>query len=150
MNTTFIHGFTQTGESWRPILDRGRFGDATCLDAPGHGASAPMDTSLWAVADTLASTMARGGLVGYSMGGRIALHIALAHPTLVSRLVLISSTPGLRSDNERSERRAGDERLAQRITEIGVSTFIDQHTSRSLDEFVGLPHRGARRALVRS
>jgi 2-succinyl-6-hydroxy-2,4-cyclohexadiene-1-carboxylate synthase len=62
-------------------------------------------------------------LAGYSMGGRVALHAALARPQLVQRLVLVGASPGLASERERAERRAADEALADRIEEIGVEAF---------------------------
>lgn len=129
MTTTFIHGFTQSSASWNPVLEHSTVTDVNCLDAPGHGDAEPVDDTLWCVADRLAEHMTPGSLVGYSMGGRMALHIALAHPPLVERLVLISATPGLRSEEEREARRHHDDELASRVAEIGVERFIDEWMS---------------------
>ena len=126
MTATFIHGFTQTGDSWRPVLDHGTFPSVECIDAPGHGRSAAAEGSLWTAADSIAAHMTPGPLVGYSMGGRIALHVALAHPSLVTRLALISATPGLEDPDERLVRRTNDGKLADRIVEIGVEAFVDE------------------------
>jgi 2-succinyl-6-hydroxy-2,4-cyclohexadiene-1-carboxylate synthase len=62
-------------------------------------------------------------LGGYSMGGRIALHAALARPRLVERLVLVGASPGLADVTQRAERRAADEALADRIERDGLEAF---------------------------
>jgi 2-succinyl-6-hydroxy-2,4-cyclohexadiene-1-carboxylate synthase len=62
-------------------------------------------------------------LAGYSMGGRVALHAALARPEAVRRLVLVGASPGLAGETERAQRRSADERLADRIEAIGVEAF---------------------------
>lgn len=129
MTVTFIHGFTQTRQSWAPVLGYSKLGDFLCIDAPGHGTRPATDDDLWAVAHSLAGELDRGPLVGYSMGGRIALHIALAHPDKVSRLVLISTTPGIEDERERATRRDSDEALATRLEELGVEAFIDEWMS---------------------
>ena len=65
-------------------------------------------------------------LVGYSMGGRIALYAALALPAIVERLVLIGASPGLADAAERERRRRDDEALADRIEAIGVTAFAEE------------------------
>jgi 2-succinyl-6-hydroxy-2,4-cyclohexadiene-1-carboxylate synthase len=70
--------------------------------------------------------MKPGILVGYSMGARMALHVALQHPKMVTHLVLISGTPGLKSESERDARRKSDDELADRIEQLGVPAFIDE------------------------
>lgn len=97
-----------------------------CLDMPGHGANTNGAVSLPQCADDIARAMQRGILVGYSMGARMALHVAIQHPEMVSRLVLISGTPGLKTESERTTRRQSDNDLAERIEKIGVSSFIDE------------------------
>jgi 2-succinyl-6-hydroxy-2,4-cyclohexadiene-1-carboxylate synthase len=58
------------------------------------------------------------------MGGRMALHVALAHPEAVDRLVLISTNPGIQGHEARRKRRASDEALARRIETQGLSAFL--------------------------
>ena len=124
---TFLHGFTQTKESWLPVVESLTVEiEATLIDAPGHGESPIDGRNLSQTADDAAETMPTGVLVGYSMGARIALHTALQHPDKVRGLVLVSGTPGLRSESERAERRTSDEALAEHIEEIGVSQFITE------------------------
>jgi 2-succinyl-6-hydroxy-2,4-cyclohexadiene-1-carboxylate synthase len=127
---TFLHGFTQTKESWLPVVESLTAEiEATLIDAPGHGKSSPQGRTLVDGADDIAESMTPGVLVGYSMGARIALHTALQHPDTVHGLVLVSGTPGLRSESERTERRVSDEALAHHIEEIGVSQFIPEWLS---------------------
>jgi 2-succinyl-6-hydroxy-2,4-cyclohexadiene-1-carboxylate synthase len=126
-HVTFLHGFTQTGSSWSPVLQlmKAEF-SSQCLDAPGHGANIDGSRTLPQCADDIAAAMEPGILIGYSMGARMALHVALQHPTMVSQLVLISGTPGLVTEEERTARRKSDNELADRIEEIGTASFIDE------------------------
>ena len=134
---TFLHGFTQTKESWLPVIHALHISiEATLLDCPGHGQSAVQGRTLPQTADDVAECMPSGILVGYSMGARIALHAALQFPDKVQGLVLISGTPGLRTESERIDRRASDESLAQHIEEIGVNQFIPEWLSNPM--FQGL------------
>ena len=98
-----VHGFTQTGRSWGPLLDRlGARSPVVVPDAPGHGLSSSVKADLWRTADLLARTVdGAAAWAGYSMGGRMALHVALAHPEKVDRLVLISTTAGI-EDRDRT------------------------------------------------
>ncbi len=65
-------------------------------------------------------------LCGYSLGGRVALHVALAAPERVSRLVLVSSTAGIADAAARAERRAADEALAGLLSERPFAEFMDR------------------------
>lgn len=112
-----LHGFTQTGRSWDEVVEAlgpERY-TAVAPDLRGHGAaSAARPVTFEAiVADVLAVGGRRFALGGYSMGGRIALHVALAAPERVSRLVLVATTAGIADDAERARRRAADETLAR-------------------------------------
>jgi 2-succinyl-6-hydroxy-2,4-cyclohexadiene-1-carboxylate synthase len=143
------HGFTQSAKSWTTFqrLLESRLPGATtiAIDLPGHGdAESPADLDLWASADLLADQGGPGVYVGYSMGGRVALHTALAHPDVVDRLVLIGATAGIDDPDERAARRAADERLADHIEAVGVGTFIDEWLTNPL--FAGLTDATAQRA----
>jgi 2-succinyl-6-hydroxy-2,4-cyclohexadiene-1-carboxylate synthase len=63
------------------------------------------------------------------MGARLALHIALLHSMSVRRLVLISGSPGLRTNAEQIERQRSDEQLAREIRQVGVSQFVSKWLS---------------------
>jgi 2-succinyl-6-hydroxy-2,4-cyclohexadiene-1-carboxylate synthase len=111
-----LHGFTQTGRSWDEVvrhLDDERY-RPLAPDIRGHGAAAsrrPIDFDA-CVADVVGLAAGPFALAGYSQGARLALHVALAHPGRVTRLVLVSATAGIEGDAERAERRAADDALA--------------------------------------
>lgn len=123
-----LHGFTQTGRSWDPLVAAlGERYRALAPDLRGHGAAAaarPVDFAA-VRADVLALAPERFALAGYSMGGRIALDLAL-HPDArdrVERLLLVGASPGIASAGERAARRAADEALAERIEQEGIEAF---------------------------
>jgi len=121
-----VHGFTQTARSWRPIADDlARDHEVLAVDLPGHGDSGDERGDLWATADLVAEAGGPAVYVGYSLGGRVCLHTALAHREEVRGLVLIGATGGLDSEPARAERRASDERLAASIEARGVDDFLD-------------------------
>src|SRR4051794_23534338 len=98
-----LHGFGQNGRCWGPLADAlQREHHVIPLDLPGHGGAGAVVADL-PTTGTLAAEAADGAaaFVGYSMGGRVALHAALERPELVARLVLISATPGIEDDAER-------------------------------------------------
>ncbi len=141
-----VHGFTQTSACWSPIDARlAPDHDLVLVDAPGHGASAGVELDLWGAGRAVAEVGGVGTYLGYSMGGRICLHAALARPDLVERLVLISTTGGLDDPDERMTRRAADDRLADHVLAVGVEVFVDEWLAQPL--FAGLdPGRAHRRA----
>ncbi len=139
-HVVFAHGFTQTGRGWEPVEAalKERIPGATTLavDLPGHGDASDLRCDLWQAADLLATSGGPGCYVGYSMGGRIALHSALSHPQRVGRLVLIGATAGIDDDDERRERRVADQELADSITRRSVPAFVDDWLANPL--FTGL------------
>ena len=122
-----LHGFTQGGAIWVPIMEAiTTRAPIDAPDLPGHGSEAHVATDLAATADALARRYGKGAYVGYSMGGRIALHVALTHPDLVSHLVLCSTTAGIDDPAERAARLAADSHLASHIRDVGVDTFLTE------------------------
>jgi 2-succinyl-6-hydroxy-2,4-cyclohexadiene-1-carboxylate synthase len=115
-----LHGFGGTARGWDGVvqrLDRERY-MPLAFDLPGHGeaAAAPRPiTFAGCVEHVLVRAPERFALCGYSLGGRIALHVALAAPERVSRLCVIAANPGLEDEAERAQRLAGDEGLARRL-----------------------------------
>ncbi len=123
----FVHGFTQTRRSWLPVAEHFvRHYQVMLVDAPGHGGSSGIRADLRRGADLLAATGGRATYIGYSMGGRLCLHLALAYPHHVDRLVLLGATAGILDDDERLARRQADHRLAAEIERDGVEPFIER------------------------
>lgn len=131
-----LHGFTGSTITWSTLREalRDRF-ELLIVDLPGHGrSSAPADPAHYAlrrVAGDLARVLdaldvARTAVLGYSMGARTALQLALAHPERVSALVLESGSPGIVDPTERSARVAADEALATSIERDGIGAFVDR------------------------
>jgi len=123
-----LHGFSQTHRAWdavRVSLSE-RYSEVIAPDIRGHGAAGDAPVGFDAVLGDVAALRApRFVLCGYSMGGRLALAFALAHPERVERLVLIGASPGLAEPRERAERRERDERLAREIERDGLEAFAD-------------------------
>ncbi|MEY2399714.1 MAG: 2-succinyl-6-hydroxy-2,4-cyclohexadiene-carboxylate synthase [Actinomycetota bacterium] len=138
-----VHGFTQTAASWDAIEYRltALGHDVVALDAPGHGSHHDTHLGLWPAADLLAAEGGAGTWVGYSMGGRLALHIALSHPDVVERLVLVGATPGIETAVERIERQASDDLLAEELERDGIEAFLSRWLAQPL--FASLPDDSA-------
>lgn len=126
-----LHGFTGSGADFDPL--RACLKPLSTLatpDLPGHGAKRSQrrlaDYSLVAHLDTIseAATAPQITLLGYSMGGRLALHWAIAHPERIHRLILVGASPGLATPAERDERRLGDATLAEFIRTRGLEAFF--------------------------
>ncbi len=118
--------------------------EVVLVDAPGHGGSSGVRADLWEGAGMLGAAGGRATYVGYSMGARLCLHLALADPGKVEALVLVSGTPGIEDPAQRAERRAADEALASRIETEGTTKFLDEWLSAPL--FARLPPEAACRS----
>ena len=143
----WLHGFTQTKDSaleFRTILAGTR--EVLTIDLPGHGENAAAHCTLDDTADLLAAALPREPFLlgGYSMGGRVALHVALRHPERLAGLVLLSTTLGIRDPTLRRARRTRDEALAQRIEGMDIDAFLSEWLSLPL--FASLPADPAERA----
>lgn len=136
-----LHGFGGTRRAWDPVLshlDAERY-RPLALDLRGHGehaAARPVDFPR-AVADVLASAPERFALCGYSLGGRVALHAALAAPERVSRLVLVATTAGIEDDEARAARRAADEAFADELETLDAAAFAERWMAQPV--FAGTP-----------
>ena len=147
----FLHGFSGSGLSWAGIAGMGSRVRAIIPDLPGHGATgweggpepgagagpagAVDDSSdrrprasVERTADDLAAIVRRLGaervdVVGYSMGARIALRLAVAHPEAVGRLVLEAPSAGIADPAARAERAAADAERARFVVNEGIEAF---------------------------
>lgn len=130
-----LHGFTGSARSWGPVVEALAPEFTTlAIDIVGHGLSdSPASVERYRmeqVTADLARVLRAAGYdratwLGYSMGGRTALQVAVHHPEVVSALVLEGASPGLATAEERLARVASDETLAQRLETEGVEPFID-------------------------
>jgi 2-succinyl-6-hydroxy-2,4-cyclohexadiene-1-carboxylate synthase len=112
-------------------------------DLPGHGDN---PAAGWReAAEMVAGWAAHAGpgvtLVGYSMGGRLGLAAALAHPERLARLILISASPGIADPAARERRRREDGTIADRIERLGLGPFLTEWLARPM--FAGLGRRSA-------
>jgi 2-succinyl-6-hydroxy-2,4-cyclohexadiene-1-carboxylate synthase len=130
-----LHGFTGDSSTWTPFCAVwGKHSKLIIPDIIGHGKTeAPEEINRYHIdkaAKKLADILDQIGveqvdLLGYSMGGRLALTFALFFPERVRKLILESASPGLETEEERKLRRMKDEELANFIMEQGVHSFVD-------------------------
>ena len=142
----FVHGFTQTSDSWKPVAARFAADgyEAIVVDAPGHGESANVRADLRRGADMLTALCGFGVYVGYSLGGRLCMHAALMYPHLVLGLAVVGASPGIADESERADRRASDNQLAEHIVDVGVDAFLDEWLAQPM--FAGLKLDDVQRA----
>jgi len=135
-----LHGFAGSSAHWAPLVPElvARGWRVIAPDLLGHGRTdAPIAPARYAAAEQVADLASLLGelvstpvrLLGYSMGGRLALHLALAHPERIAALVLESASPGLDDPAERAARQRADEELATAIEERGLDWFADHWES---------------------
>lgn len=137
-----LHGFTGDISTWEPVRPGlRRLGKTLALDLVGHGKSPkPDDATLYSMEACSALVVAvldrhalgPVWLVGYSMGGRVALHLAARHPERVAGLIVISASPGLENADARAARAAEDRDLAESIIAWGVPAFVERWLNQPL------------------
>jgi 2-succinyl-6-hydroxy-2,4-cyclohexadiene-1-carboxylate synthase len=139
------HGFTQTLASWAAVAERlaERF-QVVRVDLPGHGGSGGVRVGFPEAAGLVGAAGGTAAYVGYSLGGRLCLRLALDRPDLVRALVLVGAAPGIAGAAARAERRAADEALAAGVERDGVAAFLDRWLAGPL--FATLPAAAAGRA----
>lgn len=129
-----LHGFTGSRESWAVQTAQFQAAGLRVLapDLPGHGANLPADPADYTIEAATAQLTALlereqigpVHLLGYSMGGRLALYFALHYPERITSLILESTSPGLAMPEERTARQASDDVLAERIEQEGIPAFV--------------------------
>ncbi|MDQ0273834.1 2-succinyl-6-hydroxy-2,4-cyclohexadiene-1-carboxylate synthase [Cytobacillus purgationiresistens] len=130
-----LHGFTGSSDTWAPFESNWEnHSEMIAVDIIGHGQSdAPDKLSCYDIeeqAEMLYKLMGKlkiekADFLGYSMGGRLAITFAVKYPHKVRKLILESTTPGLRIHEEKKARVEQDHRLCEFISEKGISQFID-------------------------
>jgi 2-succinyl-6-hydroxy-2,4-cyclohexadiene-1-carboxylate synthase len=140
-SVVLLHGFSGTHRAWDGVAARLRPERylPRALDLPGHGDAADAHgvdgeaiTFAGCVSHVLDRAPQRFVLCGYSLGGRVALHVALAAPERVARLVLVSTTAGIEEASERAQRSASDHRLADELESIPFDSFIERWRTQPL------------------
>jgi len=125
-----LHGFMGSSHDWAKVQSRlSERHQCVAPTLPGHAGSGPAAQSFDELSRGLLELLdsmrvERAHLAGYSMGGRLALHTAIRHPDRVSKLVLVSTSPGLLDPTERQARAAIDDRRARAI-EDDFSAFLN-------------------------
>ena len=142
----FLHGFTGRGEIWESVIPYINNNDLYTFVLPdllGHGLTdKPNEPKLYSMENTVndlhemikSLTKEKVYLIGYSMGGRIALSYAITYPQRLQGLLLESASPGLKTEEERRSRQKTDENLAKNIEKDGIEIFIDFWTNIPLFE----------------
>jgi 2-succinyl-6-hydroxy-2,4-cyclohexadiene-1-carboxylate synthase len=130
-----LHGFTGDFTTWTSFSNSFRKDSKVIIpDIIGHGKTESPDVLSRYQIESAASDVKKildkmeikqVDLLGYSMGGRLALTFALLFPDRVRKLILESASPGLATESERELRRMKDTELAHFISEQGVSSFVD-------------------------
>ncbi len=130
-----LHGFSGASVTMAGVAaslrDRYR---VVRVDLVGHGGSdAPHDLAAYSIERCAAQlvrvldalSIPRAHVLGYSMGGRVALALAALHPDRVASVVGIGARPGIEDPAERAARVRDDEALAARIERDGVPAFVE-------------------------
>ena len=137
-HVVLLHGFTGTHRTWDLLAERlSRSYFLILPDLPGHGRSGvsskaamgvgPTSDAIAAVVKLVEGGASRKkiGVVGYSLGGRIALDLACRRQDLLGCLILEAASPGIERAHEREQRKAQDDELADDIERRGVGWFVD-------------------------
>ena len=130
-----LHGFTgAAGSMSGTARDLAELGPTVCIDLVGHGRSqAPRQLAAYRMHSCVAQLMAaldalevtRPHLLGYSMGGRVALSVCAAHPSRVASALVVGASAGIEDAGARAERVRSDRALAARILDGGIEAFVD-------------------------
>ena len=131
-----LHGFTGSAAAWGELAEQlSSYRRVLAVDLIGHGrSSAPADPGRYTMERCVADLVAlldrleieSADVLGYSMGGRVALQLAAAAPARVGALVLESSSPGLAGPAECQARIAADDALADAIERDGLAAFVER------------------------
>lgn len=129
-----LHGFTGTSHTFSCLENLSLNHNIIAIDLIGHGLTSVFvhpyrytAKSQVADLDKIITNLKLESvdLLGYSMGGRLALLYATMYPNKVNRLILESSSPGLAEDQARKKRRQSDNRLACLLLDSGIHNFVD-------------------------
>lgn len=116
----FIPGFMQRGDAWAPVAERvGERYPSACLDFRTHSFEARLG-------ELREAAPPGSAVVGYSMGGRLALHLAVREPERLAALATVGASPGIDDPADRARRRAADEELAAWIEAAPIEAVVER------------------------
>jgi 2-succinyl-6-hydroxy-2,4-cyclohexadiene-1-carboxylate synthase len=128
--TLFLHGFLGSKDEWSflPAMI-----PKLALDLPGHGEALFEDPACYTIPNCAARIIAQLRemnlrtvyLVGYSMGGRLALYLAVHYPQFFTKVLLISASPGIEDVQEREKRVKTDWLLARNLENQDFGLFLE-------------------------
>ena len=131
-----LHGFTGSSANWLDFLGPySKHFQVVLIDLPGHGrSSSPPSPERYAIEmvsrDLItiikALQLSAVNLLGYSMGGRLALFMAARYPAYIRSLIIESASPGLETTALRQMRIESDDRLAAEVEVVGIPAFVEQ------------------------
>lgn len=131
-----LHGFTGSPASWTPVIETLPRGLAVLAPAlVGHGDAADLEVDGFEGEVRRIASLGAGRtwhIVGYSLGGRLAIGLLVRYPELCASAILVGAQPGLKTEDERVARRAADDRWCSLLVERGVSAFVSEWESQPL------------------
>lgn len=131
-----LHGFTGSTQTWQKVVALLPT-NIRCIavDLIGHGkTAAPITETYYSVSFQIellnelfrVLQLENFSLLGYSMGGRVALCYAVRYPSQLTHLILESASPGLADEQQRNIRKQADDTLAEKIMANGIESFVNQ------------------------
>lgn len=130
-----LHGFTGDSTTWTTFSKKWcQERQVIVIDIIGHGKTdSPTDVKRYDMLSVVEDVkkileslgISKTDMLGYSMGGRLALSFAIQYPECIRQLILESSSPGLESEKERMNRRENDEKICRFIEEQGIEKFVE-------------------------
>ena len=130
-----LHGFLGCCHDWEEVMTGlSRSFHCLAVDLPGHGQTEVMGDDanygmkrcaegLIYLLDQL--SIKRCHLIGYSMGGRLALYLTLTYPKRFDKVILESASPGLKTESERKQRHADDLVVAEKLQQTSLFSFMN-------------------------
>lgn len=137
----FLHGFLGSSADWDFAVEHFQFDyQCLCVDLPGHGQTRLADPKHYSIPITARLLIdlldqlqiKKANLLGYSMGGRVALYLAVHYPSNFEKIILESASPGLEDVTERKKRQEQDEQLAHVLEKKNLKQFLREWYHRPL------------------
>ena len=142
----FLHGFMGSGNDWSKIIEKLSI-NFFCVapDLPGHGKNLYLKSDhFYSITETSEHIISilkfldikKSILTGYSMGGRVSLFLGINFPDFFSKILIESSSPGIKIESEKTVRKKNDEKLAYKLETEPFLEFLKKWYSMSLFETI--------------